>query len=154
MLHSSLFFTFYPAPHVLLPALFWEPLCTHNFSIMRRQPRLLLHSTLACGWKVTKCSLPALATAGDVSASPGTNTMQWNSQSKRMLGHHLTARSHLQEEVFLDVISGSFLLCRNDVPLHYNSSGSLPGDRGGNTCLEVCFTHLLIENIFLTLCML
>lgn len=100
MLHSSLFFTFYPAPHVLLPALFWEPLCTHNFSIMRRQPRLLLHSTLACGWKVTKCSLPALATAGDVSASPGTNTMQWNSQSKRMLGHHLTARSHLQEEVF------------------------------------------------------
>lgn len=58
----------------------------------------------------------------------------------------------------LEVIAGPFFLCRIDVLLHYSSSwnpsGSLPGDRGGNTCLEVCFTHLLIENIFLTLCML
>lgn len=48
------------------------------------------------------------STAADVPPSPGTKTIQWNSQSKRMLGHHMTARSHLQDEIFLDIISGSF----------------------------------------------
>lgn len=108
--------------------------------------------------KVTKCSLPALVTLHSSRCPSITwnqdHTVEFSEQKDAWPSHDSKVSS-----TGWDFFWYNFrVICRIDVLLHYSSSwnpsGSLPGDRGGNTCLEVCFTPLLIESIFLTLCAL